>query len=187
MENSANEFKLTYYVGAMLAHGGVLMIKEDRLVFAPRALERTMGATDTVIPFDKIKMVEVTGTITESLVVRTLEKPHRFVGSDPYKIRDRINDALQRAYQYAPAQTAPAQASPPPAAAAPKAAAPAQSAAPAPVKERVSEKCSACSQPIRAEFHFCPFCKAVIKPSCPKCFRFTESGWKFCAFCSSPL
>src|SRR5438067_12027363 len=106
MEN-ANEYRLTYYVGAMLAHGGVLTLHEDRIIFAPRAFERTMGAEDTVIPYDKIKMVEVNGTITESLMVRTLEKAHRFVGSDPYKIRDRINEAIQRAAEHHRAPAAP--------------------------------------------------------------------------------
>src|SRR5579885_1361266 len=100
--DNGKEYKLTYYVGAMLAHGGVLSILDNRLVFAPRAFERTMGATDTVIPFEQIKMVEVSGTITESLMVRTLEKAHRFVGSDPYKIRDRINEAIQHAAEHHP-------------------------------------------------------------------------------------
>ena len=194
MENG-NEFKLTYYVGAMLAHGGVLTIHEDRLIFAPRAFERTMGASDTVIPFDKIKMVEVSGTITESLMVRTLEKAHRFVGSDPYKIRDRINEAIQRAAEHrAPAPPPPVPAPAPSPEAPPAAPIPSTAAAPAaPVpaapaaKDRLADKCSGCGKPVRAEYHFCPYCKKTLKASCPKCYRFSEAGWKFCAFCGSDI
>src|SRR6185295_11858048 len=86
----------------MLDQGGVLQIKDDHLLFAPRALERAMGAADVEIPFGGVKMVEVTGTLTEFLIVRTLEKPHKFVGGDLYKIRDIINSAHQVYLQKSP-------------------------------------------------------------------------------------
>src|SRR3989344_1306992 len=97
----ANEFKVTYYVGVMLAQGGGLVIKEDCLLFAPRALERAMGAQDVTISLQDVKAAEVTGTITDSLLVKAKDKIHRFVGSDLYKILDLINAALQE-YQRRP-------------------------------------------------------------------------------------
>jgi len=189
METPTNEFKMTYYVGVMLAHGGVLSIKEDCLVFSPGAFERTLGASDTAIKFDKIKMVEVTGAITESLMVRTLEKSHKFVGSQPDKIRDKINEAIERAYKNgiithdsAPETTQPvSQAAQPAAQATPKTAAIPQPAA------GKSDKCPSCSQTTRPDYHFCPFCKTAAKPSCPKCYRLTEPAWKFCAICGCQL
>lgn len=175
----------------MIAQGGVLSIKEDRLVFAPRALERAVGYADTVIPYDKIKMVEVVGTITESLVVRTVEKAHRFVGGDHYKVRDRINAAID-AYQPTPAQAAAAHAAPQPAPTAPAVqAAPRISSgstiSPAQAIKAPASQCKNCSQPVRSEFHFCPNCRAMLHPTCPKCFRTVETAWKYCAICGGEL
>src|SRR2546430_53000 len=92
---TAKEFKVTYYVGIMLAQGGSLFIKDDHILFVPRSIERAMGASDVAVAFDHIKVAEVTGTITESLMVRSQEKTYRFVGSDVHKICDLINLALK--------------------------------------------------------------------------------------------
>lgn len=165
-----NQFSLTHYVGALLAHGGVLSIEADRLIFVPGAVEKALGASNTEIPFNKIKMVEVAGTITESLIVRTAEKAHRFVGGEPHKIRDLIDKAIGAYVSAAPAAPAPSAvpAAPSPAPAASKASA---------------HVCAACGQPSKSEFHYCPFCRAVQKLSCPQCYRTIDNGWKFCAFC----
>lgn len=170
-----SEFKVTYYVGAMLAQGGSLIIKEDQLLFAPRPIERAMGAVDTPIAFAEINMVEVTGTITESLIVRTVKKPHRFVGSDLYKIRDLIHTALQVFHENSPAvKSAPG---------------PVQtSSASIQVKlKNSSSQCTSCNQLVQSEFHFCPNCHAVLKPCCGQCHRTVGAGWKYCAFCGSPV
>ena len=177
MNATLTEFKVTYYVGVMLAHGGVLSIKEDRLVFAPGAVERAVGAADTVIPFSAIKNVEVTGTITESLMVKTTEKAHRFVGGEPYKIRDRIHQAIQVSYAVAPA--APAVPAPTPVSVS------VSQPTPPSVLVSSSEKCPSCPQPIKADFNFCPNCKSVLRPVCLKCFKPIQAGWKSCAYCSA--
>ena len=170
----------------MLAQGGVLIIKDDSLVFAPRAFERAMGASDVNISFDEVKMAEVTGTITESLLIRTPKKVHRFVGSDLYRILDLVNSSLQT-YQLRPARTKPpveeakkpedgrmeTRADP----------TPAQSAPAAGQNSSASGRCPSCSGSLRAEFNFCPFCKAAIKTVCPSCRQAFGPGWKFCAFC----
>lgn len=178
-----NEFKVTYYVGAMLAQGGVLEVRADGVVFAPRALERAMGAVDVVIPFDKIKMVEVSGTITEFLFIRTYEKAHRFVGSDLYNIRDVIHTALQSYQMKNPANVLtaePAQNS---------VSIQAQQTTEAPStstpKPENSSQCPACSKVIQPEFNFCPFCQKSLKPVCPKCGEPVQSEWKFCASCGT--
>lgn len=185
MKMETSQYKMTYYVGAMLAHGGLLTIKEDCLVFSPGTLERAMGATDTAIPFTEIKLVEVTGTITESLMVRTQQKSHRFVGSEPYKIRDKISSAIHNAYQQRSSSgAAVSQGQPPASSAAPRA--PSVAAAPT-EKTEAQGKCSACAKAVRSEFNFCPFCQAVLKASCAKCYKPVEREWKFCAFCKSSL
>lgn len=177
---AANQFSLTHYVGALLAHGGVLSIEADRLIFVPGAVEKAIGASNTEIPFNKIKMVEVAGTITESLIVRTAEKAHRFVGGDPHKIREKIEQAIGA---YVPGATAAAPASPTPATAAAHAGSPAPAASAAPSSKAPAHVCAACGQPSKSEFHYCPFCRAVQKLSCPQCYRTIDNGWKFCAFC----
>lgn len=186
-----NSFKMTYYIAAGLAWGGVLTIKDDSLVFFPGTIERAMGAKDEVIPFEKIKMVEITGTITESLMVRTIEKAHRFVGTDLYKIRDRIDLLLQNYQPTSAVSPGPGtisgenvtavatqvQVSPQ-----------SQVSIKAPAQKVSSaSQCPSCSAPIRSEFHFCPQCKAVLIASCPTCHRSVTSGWKFCAFCGNNL
>lgn len=188
-----NEYKMTYYVGAMLAQGGVLLLKEDRLVFAPGALERAVGSVDTVIPFDKIKMVEVTGTITEFLMVRTLEKAHRFVGSDLYKIKDRIDSALQVAAQQKSASSSRAADSSQMVASTEKDSASQIATAPqvvpssASVKTKLPDQCPTCFKLVKADYIFCPFCQTRVKANCAKCNKPIESNWKFCAYCSSAV
>src|SRR3989344_5212489 len=109
MDSAPRQFSVTYYVGIMLAQGGILKILDDQLLFVPRNIEKAMGASDVEIPFDAIKMVEVSGAITESLIVRTLEKPHRFVGSDLQTIAQVINNELKKLSPAASAsKTAPA-------------------------------------------------------------------------------
>jgi len=179
-----NEFKMTYYKGAMLAQGGNLIVRADAVVFAPGTIERAVGAEDTVVPYEKIKMVEITGTITESLMVRTQEKAHRFVGSELYKIRDKIDAAIQSAYASRPAAAlaqAPAAApAPPKVMAAPSQAAPKD-------REGFSGQCSSCFKNLNAAYNYCPFCKTVVKKSCPECFRGLEAAWKFCPNCSQAV
>lgn len=185
-----NEYKVTYYVGAMLAQGGVLEVKEDRLVFAPRALERAMGAQDVVVPYTAIKMVEVTGTLTESLMVRTSEKAHRFVGGDLYKIRDRINAGLQ-IYQHRIPVMSPdspliaATQVPPSSTVTAETQAKAEQATM--VKPSTDGKCPDCSKDLRNDFNFCPYCQKSIRFVCPGCTKAVEKSWKYCAYCSHAL
>lgn len=168
-----SEFKVTYYVGVMLAQGGSLIIREDQLLFAPRPIERAMGATDTAIPFKEINMVDITGTITESLIVRTPKKPHRFVGGDLYKIRDLIHSALQEYQQKSSSLSSVKTAE--------------KTADLVSVKSKIKAQCSSCGEPVQNEFHFCPHCKAVLKAACSKCYRTIGEEWKFCAFCGNAI
>lgn len=185
MDAVASEFKVTYYVGVMLAQGGVLMIRDNGVLFAPRALERAMGAVDISIPFDEIKMAEVSGTITESLLVRTSQKVHRFVGSDLYKILDVINSSLQAYKQFKASQPKSAQETGKGAETGseikPELA---RGESPDSGQKPASQgRCPSCLKPVRTDFNFCPFCKAPIKNVCPSCRQRLESDWKFCAFC----
>lgn len=192
METAKKEFNVTYYVGAMLAQGGVLIIRDDSVLFAPRALERTMGAKDEIIHFDHIKMVEVTGTITENLMVRTREKAHRFVGSDLHKISELIDSCLQE-HQSRRHVAATVPATVPVAVVSTLQAAnespkiqqemPSQ----ATLKGSHFNQCESCFKPIKSDFNFCPHCKSMIRPSCPDCHKGVDPTWKFCAFCSVTL
>lgn len=174
------EFKLTYYVSAMLAQGGVLRLTDDRIVFSPGTIERAVGATDTEIPFDNIKLVDVTGTITESLFIRTQEKAYRFVGGEPYKVRDIIQSAVQNYLQNKSnvsktAALAPANAAPP--------STPAQKPEPA----HTLRNCAKCQKPVRPNLNFCPYCKSPHQKVCLNCFEPVEHDWKFCGCCGSDL
>ncbi len=177
---TAQQFNVTYYVSMVLAYGGTLAVESDRLIFTPGVVERAVGVSNTEIPYGQIKMVEVTGTITESLVVRTAEKAHRFVGSDPYKIKEIIEQSLNTAVPaLAPAPLAVA-----------SAAAPAQKVSPVPSPSAVdlSKKsgagaCPGCKSPVRSDYLFCPQCSTVLKLSCGQCREVVEKDWKFCAFC----
>ncbi len=176
------QFNVTYYVSMVLAYGGTLSLEADRLVFMPGAVERAVGVSNTEIPHSKIKMVEVTGTITESLVVRTAEKAHRFVGSEPHKIKEMIEQSLESAPR-APVSAVPPAAAVPAASA--SSATPAHAASPAETAKKtpVSSACPGCKAPVRSEFLFCPHCSTVLKLSCGVCRKVVESGWKFCAYC----
>ena len=177
------EFNVTYYVGIMLAQGGTLRIMEDHLFFAPRNIETAMGASDVEIPFGQIKMVEVTGTITESLMVRTQEKTHRFVGGDLQKISDQIHGALSR---FNPKYSS--------------ASASAAAAASGTGKEEMTRRvqaasertgslssCSSCFKIVKPDYNFCPACGIAIKKICAKCSRGLEPVWKHCAFCGATV
>ncbi len=180
------QFNVTYYVSMVLAYGGTLSIEADRLVFMPGAVERAVGVSNTEIPHNKIKMVEVTGTITESLVVRTAEKAHRFVGSEPHKIKEMIEQSLESSPR-TPVSAAPPAASGVSAASVasvgPSASGPTAPAAEAAKKAPVSAACPGCKASVRPEFLFCPHCSTVLKLSCSVCRKVVESGWKFCAYC----
>ena len=181
----ANEFKVTYYVGVMLAQGGLLIIKDDCILFAPRALERAMGAQDVTIPFQNVRMAEVTGTITESLQIKTKERVHRFVGSDLYKILDLINAALQEYQRNPPPSQAPAAQEP--ATKTAQAAAEDASSRNGAAKPVAFGQCPSCFKPSKPHFNFCPFCKSAIKTVCAVCRQALEPGWKFCAACGQAL
>ena len=56
MDSAPRQFSVTYYVGIMLAQGGILKILDDQLLFVPRNIEKAMGASDVEIPFDTIKI-----------------------------------------------------------------------------------------------------------------------------------
>lgn len=179
-----NEFKLTYYIGPMLAQGGTLTIAEDRLTFAPGTLERALGANDTVIPFADILLVDVTGLITESLIIKTQEKIHRFVGGNPHAIKDRINASIQKsgvrktvapAVQPSATQTVPTAAPAIPSPAVPKQTQPG------------AGYCPTCAKQVAADFSFCPFCKTVLAKSCSRCFKKVQSDWKYCGYCGNIL
>ena len=179
------QFKMTYYVGVMLAQGGVLSIKPEEIIFAPNSIERAMGATDTVIPYEKIKLVDITGTITESLMIRTLEKAHRFVGGNVNKIKDQVNEAIQ-SYQSGhplPVVEMSSSLSQPQ---------PSIPSTPEPLIVASSSKtlassrhCPGCSFDIRPEFHYCPACKKELIPSCLTCHRTLDPSWSYCAFCGA--
>ncbi len=184
------QFNVTYYVSMVLAYGGTLSIESDRLVFTPGAVERAVGVSNTEIPFNNIKMVEVTGTITESLVVRTPQKAHRFVGGEPHKIMELIEHSLENAPRapsaagITPLSPARASGSSAPVAAAASSvdaslAAPVSSAS----KSAVSASCPGCKASVRSDFLFCPHCSTVLKLSCGVCRKVVEQGWKFCAYC----
>lgn len=177
------QFNVTYYVSMVLAYGGTLSIESDRLVFTPGAVERAVGVSNTEIPYSKIKMVEVTGTITESLVVRTPEKAHRFVGGEPHKIKELIEQSLESAPR-APAPAASAASAAPVRASAPAATpSSAASSAPAAAKSAATASCPGCKASVRSDFLFCPHCSTVLKLSCGVCRKVVEPGWKFCAYC----
>jgi len=189
MQAVKSEFKVTYYVGTMLAQGGVLIIDNHRLLFVPGIIERKLGADDEEILFENIKMVEVTGVITESLIVRTQKKAHRFVGSDLSNVSNIINNAVN-SYQMSnptsrvrsPVATSSHQT-------APRAAPSPQTETPTPTTQKTEflKQCSSCHKGIRNDFNFCPHCSSVIQPSCSVCHKYVEPSWKFCAFCSQEI
>ena len=157
LDTAVSEFKVTYYVGVMLAQGGVLKIMEDHLLFVPRNIEKAMGASDVEIPFEEIKLVEVTGAITESLMVRTQEKPHRFVGSSLEKVAEQINGALARFNVSSPAASRPSQTSKPSSSA---------NAASSQEKTGSLNSCPSCFKMIKQDYNFCPACGTSIKKVC---------------------
>ena len=182
MDAIADGFKVTYYVGVMLAQGGTLTVREDSLFFAPSALERAMGAEDVAVPYDQIKTVEIKGTITESLMVRTKEKAYRFVGSDLDKILNLTNRAIQACPSKPKLETAAKSMS------APKSEADTQTFSTHHSQVIAQEdQCPSCSKTILPEFNFCPNCKAAIRASCKSCHRKIESEWKYCVFCSAEI
>ena len=182
MEATTSEFKVTYYVGVMLAQGGILKIMDDHLLFVPRNIEKAMGATDVEIPYDQIKMVEVTGTITEFLMVRTAPKAHKFVGGDLQKVCDRITEALNH---HKPSHSAGDRSSD---------SVPKESRQE--LEKRIqaqSEKtgsissCPSCFKVLKTDYNFCPACGTGIRKVCTACRHGMESNWKHCAFCGTAV
>ena len=47
--------------------------------------------------------------------------------------------------------------------------------------------CTACSQPVKPGFAFCPSCGGALSPACPQCRRAVEAGWSNCAYCGTKL
>ena len=180
MENQ--EFKLTYYVSAMLAQGGTLRVMDDKIVFSPGTIERAVGASDTEIPYHLIKLVDVTGTITESLFIRTQEKAYRFVGGEPYKVRDIIHSAVQN---YMQNRTGSMKVTPQT-----QDTASAQHAAPQAVQPKAEQShpgaaCPTCQKPVRSDYNFCPHCKKALRKICMNCNEPEDPNWKYCAVCGA--
>ena len=180
MNITAQEFKVTYYVGALLAQGGALRIMVDHLLFVPRNIEKAMGASDVEIPFDDIKLVDVTGVITVSLMVRTAGKAHRFVGSDLQNVCDLINQALDRHHGQNPRSSA-AHFEP---------SHPKEDAArhvATSEKAGSSAQCPACFKMMKHDYKFCPACGTGIKKLCSACRDSVDVHWKFCAHCGASI
>ena len=159
-----------------------MKIEEECLLFMPRNIEKAMGAVDVEIPFSQVKLVEVTGAITESLMVRTQEKAHRFVGSNLQKINELINQVLS---QYKPRNPAPESLAP---------ASVLQAGAKGDMAARVqvaadrtgsSAQCPSCFKVLKPDHNFCPACGMAIKKICAVCRRGLELHWKFCASCGA--
>ena len=47
--------------------------------------------------------------------------------------------------------------------------------------------CTACNQPVKPGFAFCPSCGSALSPACPQCRRAVEAGWSNCAYCGAKL
>jgi RNA polymerase subunit RPABC4/transcription elongation factor Spt4 len=161
----------------------VLSIENENLVFSPSAIDRAVGAKQTVIPLSEIKLVDVVGTLTEFLIVKTLNNIYRFVGRNPHKIREQITHALQNVtlrtttFTISGSESQSIQTS---------------SLNPSTIGGQSTflksiefhGACTVCSQPLRPSYYFCPYCRAVLTLRCPKCKRLIESDWKFCAYCA---
>ncbi len=184
-----NQFKMTYYIGTMLAQGGILSIRNDSLDFIPGALERAMGAKDTVIPLSAIRLVEVTGTITESLIVRTSERIHRFVGSDLHQVKNCIDAKMQNIVtggSTSPGQPTEETVQPKPGLTLASITAPQPNLGSATEKKSpVILQCPECFKNIKPEFAYCPLCRHSLQKNCSRCFRVLADDWKYCPICGS--
>ncbi len=48
--------------------------------------------------------------------------------------------------------------------------------------------CPACSEPVNADFAYCPMCKARLgDPECPNCNARIKKEWKACPYCGKEL
>ena len=47
--------------------------------------------------------------------------------------------------------------------------------------------CSGCKQLVSIEYANCPYCKTVLRESCPTCTRPVEANWEVCAHCGNDI
>jgi len=171
--------KVTYYVGRMYAAGGILLLRQNDLLFSPQsALDRAMGATEVSIPLADITGIEVKGTIIKTLYIQTGSVAHRFVGSELDALKERME--LLRKHVADPAGRPAAVIAPP------VHEIPAEDLEPA--TARAHGQCPVCAAAVRATFNFCPFCAArLTQILCAHCHERLEPGWKSCSRCGTPV
>jgi RNA polymerase subunit RPABC4/transcription elongation factor Spt4 len=165
---SNETFHLNYYIGAVLAQGGNLSLSDSKIIFSPTSpIDRAMGATDVEIPFHEIQEVEFKGEMMRAFHVRTVEKIHKFQGSQAKSAWERLEKSL-KAKESSVAVSVPASN---PAPASP------------PVSASNSLNCDRCKSALLPGFSFCPSCGATAKSSCSSCHKAILSHWSHCAFC----
>ena len=49
----------------------------------------------------------------------------------------------------------------------------------------MDQNCERCSQPVKAEFAFCPWCGVQRWPVCGQCHSLVAAGWRYCPRCGS--
>ena len=167
-------FRVNYYVGAGLAHGGNIWLENSKLIFSPTsALDRAMGARDVEIPFDRINDLVFKGDLFRTFIIKTTEKVHKFEGSKAKKVWELLDMALKSGGAILAEQSPTSRNTEP--------AAPAS--APGHMLSSTKLLCDHCAKSIEPGFSFCPSCGNRVKIVCSSCHRAIISTWIACAWC----
>lgn len=151
-------FHVNYFVGALLAQGGNLWLEDSKLVFSPTsAIDRAMGAQNVDIPFQTIRGVDYSGSLSRSFSIKTDDKIHKFEGSQAKKVWELLEKALAQKGMAVTSNH----------------------------KHNSALICAQCEHSLQAGFSYCPYCGTRLKSVCPACHKSIDPNWIACAFCGS--
>lgn len=163
---TAEKIRVNYFVGGGLALGGDLWLEASKLVFSPTgAIDRAMGAKEVEIPFEDIKGLEYTGSLSRSFHVKTDKKVHKFEGAQAKRAWEALEKALPNKELITLVTLPTSNGS----------------------KNGHALSCDQCKSVLQPGYSFCPNCSSRVKSACNGCHKTVDPVWSACAFCGWKL
>lgn len=165
-QTEAISCKVTYFIGKMLAKGGVLSFNDGGLLFSPTALDKMMGAIDIPISLSDIEGFHYDDALQKKLEIITPSRKHRFIGSGLGAVHKRLI-IIKKEF--------------------------AQKQGPSEGKKQETDKiveenvCFNCMRPAEPSFKYCPYCRTQLKLICDGCKEVVNEKWISCPNCNYEL
>lgn len=156
-------FQVHYYVGPLLAVSGEVRLDGTQIIFtATGVIEKMAKIKDVVIPMTDIISYDYMGGLLRIIRIQTMEKVHKFEGSETSNFIDVLFNLLPNKAVRKPIKV--------------------QSVYPTIGPKYSCTQCGFVAQP---GFRVCPCCRALPKNVCEKCRCILDTAWTYCAYCGT--